>query len=61
MNDNVQKGLHFNDIVCAALDNNESSQSVIELIKLMKNEVHANFFDDPHKEFSLRDLFKIFV
>lgn len=53
--------MHFNDIIYSALDNKESSQSIIELIKFMKTEVQRASFDDPIKEFNLKDLYKIFV
>ncbi len=43
--------------MAAALDQRESSQSVIELIKIMKNESVANNL----KEFSYRDMFRLFV
>jgi len=36
---NIQREIHFNDIVQAALDKKESSSAIIDLIKLMKNEV----------------------
>ncbi len=43
---NVQKYLHFNDIIYTAIDMKENSQSIIELIKLMKNEVHSLSIED---------------
>lgn len=59
--EDVERELHFNDIIYAALDKNENSRSVIDLVKLMKNEISSKFFEDPDKEFNLKDLFRIFV
>ena len=59
--EDIERELHFNDVVYAALDKNETSRSVIEIVKLMKNEVQSKFFEEPDKEFNLKDLFRIFV
>lgn len=59
--EDIERELHFNDIIYAALDKKESSQSIIDLIKMMKNELLSNFFEEPDKELNYRDLFKIFV
>ena len=59
--EDVERELHFNDILYAALDKGESAQGIIDLIKLMKNEISSKFFDNPNEELSYRDLFKIFV
>ena len=39
----------------------ETSQSIIELVKMMKHEVSSSHFNDPTREFNLHDLYKIFV
>ena len=57
----MERELHFNDLIYAALDKGESSSSVIDLIKIMKNEVNANKFDEVESEFNLKELFRIFV
>lgn len=57
----TEKELHFNDIIKACLECQEPSQSIIQLIKRMKNEVHSQFFDNPGKEFNLSDLYRLFV
>ena len=59
--DDIERDLHFNDIIYAALDLGETSNSIIEVIKLMKNEVQAKYFEEPEKEFSLKDLYRIFI
>ena len=35
----LQRELHFYDLIHAALDKKEKSKSIIELIKMMKNEM----------------------
>lgn len=60
-NEDIERDLHFNDIVYAALDKRESSSSIIDLIKMMKNEKETKYIPDADKEFNLKDLFKIFV
>jgi hypothetical protein len=54
--------LHFNDIVNAALDCGERSRSIIELMKLMSNELKYKQFDNKkEEELNYRELYKIFV
>lgn len=48
-------------MVYASLDKGDSSSSIIDLIKIMKNEVNANKFDEVEREFNLKELFRIFV
>ena len=57
----IQRELHFNDIVEVALEAKAKSQSVIHMIKRMKSEVAANYFDSPAQELNLTDLYRIFV
>ena len=33
----IERDLHFNDIILAALDCSQKSKSIIELMKLMRN------------------------
>jgi hypothetical protein len=51
--------LYFNDIVLAAIDRRESSQSVIDLVKMMKSEAIAGALG--RGEFDYRALYRIFV
>lgn len=37
--EDIERDLHFNDIINAALDSKERSRSIIELIKIMRNEL----------------------
>jgi hypothetical protein len=53
----VERELHFN----TALDIKENSRSIIELIKLMRNEIQSKYFDNKEKELNYRELYKIFV
>jgi hypothetical protein len=57
----VERELHFNDIMITALDIKENSRSIIELIKLMRNEIQSKYFDNKEKELNYRELYKIFV
>lgn len=57
----VQRDLHINDIIEASLDAKAKSQTIIHMIKRMKNEITSNYFENPSKEFNLYDLYKIFV
>jgi hypothetical protein len=57
----VQRELHFNDIIEASLDAKAKSQTIIHMIKRMKNEITSNFFENPSKEYNLLDLYRIFV
>lgn len=58
----MERQLHFNDIVNAALDGGENSRSIIELIKLMSNELKYKQFDNKkEEELNYRELYKIFV
>lgn len=49
------------DIINAALDSKENSRSIVELIKLMKNELQSQFFEDAKNELNYRELYKIFI
>lgn len=57
----MQKELHLNDVVEVALDAKTKSQTIIHMIKRMKSEIAANYFDNPSKELCLNDLYRIFV
>ena len=58
----MERQLHFNDIVNAALDSGENSRSIIELMKLMSNELKYKQFDNKkEEELNYRELYKIFV
>lgn len=49
----VQRELHFNDIIEASLDAKAKSQTIIHMIKRMKNEITSNYFENPSKEYNL--------
>lgn len=60
-NSNVQRELHFNDVIEVALDAKVKSQTIIHMIKRMKSEITSNYFDNPSKELNMNDLYRIFV
>lgn len=41
-----EREIHFTDIINVALETNEKSQSIIELISLMRSEVSQNNLPD---------------
>lgn len=61
-NDNeVERDFHFRDIIIAALESNEKSLNIIELIKLMKHEISQRKVEHPEEELNYKALFKLFV
>lgn len=59
--EDIERDLRFVDIINAALDSKENSRSIVELIKLMKNELQSHFFEDAKNELNYRELYKIFI
>ncbi len=57
----VERELHFNDIIYAALESDTKSNTIIKLIKLMKNELVSRKFHKPETELNYKDLYKVFV
>lgn len=57
----VERELHFNDIIYAALECDIKSMTIIKLIKLMKNELVARKFQKSEEELNYKDLYKVFV
>ena len=56
-----EREIHFTDIINVALETNEKSQSIIELISLMRSEVSQNNLPDGSVQLNYNTLFKIFV
>lgn len=50
----IERDLHFNDIVAAAIDNEEKSRTIIELIKLMRNELASKRVENQEEELNLK-------
>lgn len=59
--EDIERDLKFLDIVNAALDSKENSRSIVELIKLMKNELQSQFFEDAKEQLNHRELYRLFI
>jgi hypothetical protein len=47
LDNSVERELHFNDIIYAAIECDIKSKTIIKLIKLMKNELVSRKFHNP--------------
>ncbi len=61
MDNEVERELHFNDIVAAGLDAGLKSRTIVEIIKLMRNELTAKRVHNYQEELNYKQLYRLFV